>query len=448
MRPPPFLLHWVATGLLLAGAAPLPATVWTAPRAVDAALRQSPDAALARERVAAAQALITQARAAWYPQFSLSGRYTETNSPLLAFGSILNQRAFNFGLDFNQPGRIDNLNITGTVAYNISSGGRARAGRSAAEAGSRAAEHDLRTAQHLLAAEAIKTLLNLRKAREAVGAVEAGVRAYEAAVAHARLRFEAGQVLKADLLSLEVQLAQTRETLTTTRHGAALAARAFQYALGLEPAAAESIELATDDPVLAALPAPESGDFSARPELAGWRERIRAAEALVAAARGARQPTVNAFASYQYDQGWQLGRHADSWLAGLSVDVNIFDGGQITGKIRQAAAELAQAKEMLRKVQLGLALEVEQARLAHASARERIAVSAQAVAQAEESAALSRARFEKGALLAADLIGVESRLIEARLRRTVAEADERIALVELRRALGLPPLPPALDPPP
>jgi outer membrane protein len=96
---------------------------------------------------------------------------------------------------------------------------------------------------------------------------------------------------------------------------------------------------------------------------------------------------------------------------------------------------------MLRKTTLGISLEVEQARLAHADAIERLAVSAQAVAQAEESAALTRARFEKQAVLTADLIGAESRLIEARLRRTIAESDERLAVVNLRRALGLDPLP-------
>jgi outer membrane protein TolC len=72
---------------------------------------------------------------------------------------------------------------------------------------------------------------------------------------------------------------------------------------------------------------------------------------------------------------------------------------------------------------------------------ERLAVSERTVEQAAESAALSRARFEKEALLIADLIGAEGRLLEARLRRTVAAADERLALVELRRALGLTPLP-------
>lgn len=421
-------------------ALPAAAEPWTAARAVETALRQHPDAAAARARLAAADAMIQQANAAWLPQVSLSARYTGTNSPMMAFGSILNQRAFSSSLDFNRPGTIDNLNLTGTVGYNLYAGGRPTAGKQAAEAGARAAAEDLRAAQHQLAAGAISSLLQLRKAREAVGAVEAGVRAYEAALANARLRFDAGQVLKADLLSLEVKLAETREQLTHARHGAALAERAFLFVLGEQPAAGTGIELAPADPALDALTEPSAPTAPERPELAGLRQRLTAAEKMAAAARGARRPTVNAFASYQYDQGWQLDRHADGWLAGVSVDLNVFDGGQTSGKIRQAEAELAQVKEILRKAELGLALEAEQARLTYAAARERLAVSAQTVAQAEESASLSRARFEQGSLLAADLIGVESRLIDARLRRTIAEADERIALVELHRALGLQPL--------
>ena len=169
--------------------------------------------------------------------------------------------------------------------------------------------------------------------------------------------------------------------------------------------------------------------------------RQRAAEAMVEAARSGHRPSVNAFASYQYDHGWQLNRGADSWLAGVSVDVNLFDGGQTSGKIRQAAAELLQVKELRRKAELGIGLEVEQARLAHDDAVERLAVTASVVEQAEESASLTQARFQKEALLTADLIGAESRLIEARLRRTVAASDERMAVVDLRRALGFDPLP-------
>jgi outer membrane protein len=437
-----WLLRWTPVVLCSAALVAQPrlrAEPWTLDRALEVALKNSPDARLARQRVAGAEALSEQARAAWYPQLSLQARYLETNSPMMAFGSILNQRAFNFGLDFNHPGRIDDLNATGTVAYNLYSGGRASAGLAAAKDGALAAGQDLRAAQHQLGAEVVKAWLNIRKAREAVGAVEAGVKAYTAAVGVAQARFDAGQMLKADLLSLEVQLAQTQENLAAARHGAALAERAFLFVLGLD-AASGTVELAVEDPALARLALPDTRDFSARPELLGLQERVRAAEAMVRAARGGRLPTVNAFASYQYDRGWQLNHAADSWMAGVAMELNVFDGGQTTGKVHQAAAELEQVKEMLRKATLGISLEIEQARLAHDEAVERLAVTARMVEQAEESAALSRARFEKGALLTADLIGVEGRLIEARMRRAVAVADERIVLAELRRALGLTPL--------
>lgn len=425
----------------LALTATLAAEPWTLADAVRTARENSPDARLAEARLSGAEALLEQAQAAWLPQIMLSGRYTQTNSPMVAFGSILNQRAFNFGLDFNHPGRIDNLNATATVAYNLYAGGRPTAGRVAARAGARAAEHDLRTARLQLGTGVVRAYLGIRKAREAVTALTAGVRAYEAAAANARLRFAAGQMLKADLLSLEVQLAQTRESLVAARHGATLADHAFHLVLGLE-APAQPVALVDDDPSLHRLSAPDPSEPSERPELLGLQERLRAAEAMVTAARGGQRPTVNAFASYQYDQGWKLNRQADGWLAGLSVDLNVFDGGQTSGRIRQAQAEVSQLKELLRQASFNLGFEVEQSRLALAHARERLAVTAGAVAQAAESADLSRARFEQGALLTADLIGVESRLVEARMRRAVAVADELIALADLRRSLGHEPLTP------
>ena len=419
----------------------LQAEPWTLAGALEVAQENSPDLLVARARLAGSEALVEQAQAAWLPQLSLSGRYTQTNSPMMAFGSILNQRAFDFSLDFNHPGRIDNLNVTGTVAYNLYSGGRATAGRTAARAGAMAADQDLRSVRLQLGAGVVRAYLGIRKAREAVTAVAAGVAAYEAAVANARLRHAAGQMLKSDLLALEVQLAQTRESLLSARHGARLADQAFFYILGL-PAGNETVELAKDDPSLAALTEPATGDYAQRPEIMGLEQRLRAAEAAVEAARGARRPTVNAFASYQYDRGWQLNRHGDSWMAGAAVDLNVFDGGQTSGRIHEAQANVTQLKEMLRQATLGISLEANQARLAHASAVERLQVTVDAVAQAEESARLSRARFEQGALLTAELIATESRLVETRMRRVVAEADERIALVDLRRAVGLAPLNP------
>ncbi len=429
-------LGFAATLLLAAGAR---AETWTLSDAVKTALERSPDARTATHRVEAAQALVQQAGAAWRPQVSLQGRYTATNGAMPAFGSILNQRAFLPSIDFNRPGTVDNLNATGTVAYNLYSGGRATAGRTAAQAGAAAAESDLRAAQHQLAAAVVRAALEVHKSRAGVEAVAGTVRAFEAALAVAQVRFDAGQMLKADLLGLSVQLAQTRETLSSARHATALAAHALRVVIGLEPGN-EPLEVVIDG-TLQGLPQPPSADFSGRAELRAATHRVRAAEAQVEAARSGRRAHVNAFAGYQYDQGWKTDRHGDSWLAGVAVDLAVFDGGQTSGRIRQATAELAQAREMQRKAELNIRFEVDQAQLAHRSALERLDVSARSVEQAEEGAALSRVRFERQTLTLADVIGAETRLLEARVRRTLAESDERLALVELRRALGLDPFP-------
>jgi outer membrane protein TolC len=119
MSPAPFRfllanIAFIAVASVVAAAEP-----WTLDRAVAYALEHSPDARVARARVEGAQALVQQAQSAWFPQLAVSGRYTDTNNPMMAFGSILNQRAFNFGLNFNHPGQIDNLDAAGTFAYNL-----------------------------------------------------------------------------------------------------------------------------------------------------------------------------------------------------------------------------------------------------------------------------------------------------------------------------------------
>ena len=89
---------------------------------------------------------------------------------------------------------------------------------------------------------------------------------------------------------------------------------------------------------------------------------------------------------------------------------------------------------------MALDLEVEQARLDLKAADERLAVSGKTVEQAEESAGLTRNRFEQGLALSTQLIDSESALVAARVRRAEAESDRRIAIAALRKALALPQL--------
>jgi len=165
--------------------------------------------------------------------------------------------------------------------------------------------------------------------------------------------------------------------------------------------------------------------------------------------RGAKSgyaPRVNAFGSLDYDYGWKFESGGGSYTAGALLQWDLWDGKLTRAKVREANANLESAREEQRKLRLALDLEVEQACLDLKAANERLSVTDQVVAQASESAGLTRARFEQGAALSTQLIDSETALVAARVRRAEDEADQQIALAALRKALALPQLDPKSKP--
>ena len=83
----------------------LGAEPWTLERALEQALAANPDARLAQQRIVAAQAGLDQANAAFWPRVQFQSSYIGSDNPMLAFGSILNQRAYSSSLNFNDVPR-------------------------------------------------------------------------------------------------------------------------------------------------------------------------------------------------------------------------------------------------------------------------------------------------------------------------------------------------------
>jgi outer membrane protein TolC len=119
---------------------------------------------------------------------------------------------------------------------------------------------------------------------------------------------------------------------------------------------------------------------------------------------------------------------------------DLWDGKLTRAKVREANANLESTREEERKLRLALDFEVERARLDLKAANERLSVTDQVVAQATESASLTRARFEQELSLPTELIDAETALVNARVRRAEAEADREIAIAAVRKALALPQL--------
>ncbi len=427
-----FCLFFLAVPIAGMAASEVP-SVWTVQEAVHFALDNSPDARIVLHRIKAAQAAVTAAQSAFYPQVGINAGYGQTNNPMYSFGNILNQGQFTNNIDFNNPGTSDDLNLTGLIQYRLYNGGSDQAGVKAAEAGAEAARFEQAVVNARLGFEVVKSFYSIVQARENVQARESSLKAIEASLTSAQARFQAGDLLKADLLNLEVQQSLAAENLIQARHGLKLAGRGFLNLLGLRQG---TVEINTDQKAVQEMPT--SLNFTQRPELTVLDAMRKSAEAKVRQARGGYYPSADIFGSYQVDKGFKFDEGSgNSWMAGVKVNYNLFNGHKTSAEVTQATAELARIREQRHKLELNLDYEIEQASLALQLARERLQVTHKMVKQAVESARLFRERFKEGVVLVSELIEVENRLTEARVHNLMAEAAGSIALADLRRAVGL-----------
>lgn len=407
--------------------------VWTARDAVEFALRNNPDSLVAHQRLKEAEALRLRSAASFYPHIDLSASYSQTDNPMYSFGNILNQGAFTPGIDFNAPGRTDDLNLGAGAHYRFYNGGQDLARNRAATAGVEASAAARDAVLLRLQFEVFRSFHKIDEAQNVNRAMMLALDSIRASLAVARARYAAGDLLKADLLNLEVQESRALEDQIASAHTLALANRVFLQLLGLN---AGDVRIAPG-PMEAPL-RPASPDPQLRPELLQLQASLRAAESEVQAARGSRWPTLDGFATYNYNQGYVLDGSGDSWLAGVKVNFKAFDGQSAAADIALSEARLRALRGEQGKLELALGLEVTQAELALRQAEQRLQVTQKMVDQATESELLSRARFNEGALLAADLIEIDTRLTEARVRNAVAASALQVAIADLRRAAGLP----------
>jgi len=436
------LLPLIVLGLLVWPPAPMAALdtmgtaeetpkIWTAEEAVTFAIAGNPDNTIARKRIEEAQAAAMLARATDYPLINVSAEYGQTNSPMYSFGNILNQGTFNNSINFNNPGITDNLQLKAVVNYRIYNGGQDQAEHAASAARIGASESDLVAVHQQLGFEVVKTFQAIVQAEKMVAVRLEELSAITTSLDVGRARYEAGDLLRQDLLNLELQQSRASENLIQSRHTLELSKRSFLNLLGLQqgnvridPAGGRTLQL------------PGTVDYRNRHELQKLEAMFQVAEAELKKAEGSRKPTLDAFAGYQVDSGFIEVESGNSWMAGMKVNYALFDGHKAAAQISLARLKLQEIQGLKLKTELALNLEVQQALLDYKQAEERLSVTDKMVAVAEEVARLSRARFKEGVILASELIDLEMRLTDARARQLTAKAGYQVAIANLRRATG------------
>ncbi len=419
------------SNIIAAETTPLPKSL-TVQDAVAFALQGNPDNAIAKSRIAQAQASASMVNASDYPLVNLSAEYGQTNNPMHSFGNILNQGEFDDTIDFNDPGRTDNLQLKAAITYRIYNGGQDSAAKASAAANVDAMKSNLLRVHQQLSFEVVRTYHAAVQAGKMVSVRKQALDSFSAALSVGKARYDAGDLLKQDLLNLELQQSTASEDLILSRHTLELTQRSLLNLLGQTEGSLVLNESASSTQV-----APKSLTYENRSELTTLERMKDAAIANLEKAHGYNRPKVDTFASYQFDNGWELDGNGDSWMAGVRVNYNLYDGKQGNSKVLVARTQLQELEARIRKTELALSLDIQQAELNYQQAKERLSVTEKMVKVADEATRIARVRFKEGVILSSDLIDYETRLSDAKARNLNADATYQVAIANLRRASGL-----------
>jgi outer membrane protein len=386
----------------------------------------------------AAEAALRGARAERMPSLGVSAGYDRrSNVPEFVIG-IPGQGALTVYPNLPHQGY-----ARAELGLPVYTGGRLEGEIEAAGHGRDAAREDRGAGQDDLVLEVQAAYWELVSQRAAERVLREGIAAYDAHLKETSDRYDTGLAARNDVLAVQVERDRAELARLSAENAAEVANADLLRLLDLDPATRlEPTEPLAAPPLLEETPAVLVAEaLERRSELLALRSRAAAADARVKTARAARLPQASLHASYDYanpnlrifppESEWN-----DTWMVGVSVAVNVFDGGRASAATAGARAEAEAERRQIEEAERRTRLEVTARLLDVRTARASLEVAARNVEAARENVRVSQDRYRAGVSPSSDLLDAESALLNAGLDETLALSRVRVARARLDRAVG------------
>lgn len=336
-----------------------------------------------------------------------------------------------------------NLSAGVDISYPLFNGGAVRNQIRAADERVLAGRATLSATEGDIFTEAVGAYMDVIRDRSIVELNQNQVRVLETNLQASRDRFEVGDLTRTDVAQSEARLALARSNLEVAQGRLTGSEENYRRVIGSQPG-----DLAPPPP-LPQLPATPDQAVSIalenNPDLVAIAAQIRAANLDVDVQRAGRLPTVSAVASgratdYLGTAEDQFGPNArnrtTSTGAGVSARIPLYQGGLVTGRVRQAQAIenrlLEQGVEIERAV-------VAQTRAAFATYNAALdSIRSNEVAVSANSLALEGTRAEQtvGTRNVLDVLNAEQELLNSQVALVTARRDAYVAGFALLNAMG------------
>lgn len=402
-------------------------------QALEIAFANSPDIRIAADQVRKAGGVLQEAVAAFRPTLNASGTHVRQ-------GPRASVTIPDIGSVEIVPG--SQTSFAASVSAPLDVFGRLPRVEGVAGGALRIEQLNLANTAEQLILDVKTAFFNLLRARGQEEVARAAVDAAAERLTNTEARYRAGTVAKFDLTRAEVEVANLTQRLIEAGGAVETARAALNRQMGIDTAA--PTEVAVPDIAIAPpeSPKPElvAQALERRPIVEIARAGVEVGESSVRLERMGRKPFLSATGVYNYDaktSGFSAGNQ--SWRAMLDLRVPIWDGGVTSARVEQAAAKTAAARDAMRQIELGVALEVRTAALDLEQASKRASTTEKNVELAEEALRLANVRYEAGIATLVEVTDAESSLTQARVNLVNARYDHATALARLQRATSTQP---------
>ena len=393
---------------------------------VDAA-NQTLAAAEAQVRISAA--IADQSRAGFWPQVSGTIQRTESQ-PSSTTGPIVGQTA-NRRTIYSLP-----INFS----WEADLWGRIRRLVEAGDAATQASASELINARLLAQATLAQNYFQVRALDSQRQLLDQTVDAYGKSLEMTRNRYNAGIILRLDVVQAETQLNSARAQSLDLSVQRTQLENAIAVLVGTP---ASGFSLAQGALAGALPPVPPAGLpadlLERRPDVAAAERRVEAANAQIGVAKAAYFPAATLTGTY----GWQTAQRSlwftapsNFWSLGVALAMTLFDGGRRAAVSDQAQASYDQTVANYRGTVLQAFTDVEDNLAALRILEQEAAIQEDTVRAAQQALDITLNQYKSGIATYLQVVVTQASLLQAQTAALGIRNRRMVASVQLVKALG------------
>jgi outer membrane protein TolC len=409
-------------------------------QAVNVALRQSPDAAIALADEQDARSAASMARTQLLPQLNFTEDISRSDDPVYAFGTRLRQRQFtqaDFALNaLNFPQPIGNFSTRFSGSWMAFDSLKTQREIHRADLSRQSALSSAKAVDQQIVFRVVGAYQQVLYAQREIDVAQHEQETAEALLTSVDEHVKAGLAVESDRMSAEVNVAARKEELIAAQGDLELAWAQLREAMGdpeLKATELKPIERHTfpQNTLEAELETAEK----ARPDLAALGQEQSAQASAVGAAKSDFGPRVSAYGNWEEDQSSFTGSGGNNWVAGVQISVDILPLGRRAQLSRESAAK-QKIDAQVAASQQHLRLQVSQAHIHQKTAELSLQTARAAMEQSAESLRILKNRYGAGLATITDLLRAEDAERQSQSNFWHAVYGNAMAYTELLYATG------------